>query len=380
MPGETGQRLRGAAPCLDAELAAAGLLPPRTLSVAITSACNLSCRHCWLECGRDRRPEQVDAAALGALISEFAGLGGEELVLTGGEPLCHPDWPALLAACCSQPGMRRVLLQTNATLIDAGLAATLGGDAFHKLAFQVSLDGCSAATHDLVRGAGSLAQALAGLRCLTAVGLGPRTTIAFTEMRHNLAEIPRLLELADQLGVARVVGQTLIESGSAAHNPALQRPSREQYLELLERFDADPGFRRRCRDRGSFPAIEWMVGAAGSTHTGCRFLEQPYVTAGGLLFPCALLQVEAFAGRGVYQRPLAEVIAAVLPVWAQLQQVSRTRTITLPCIAGCPGGRHCGGGCLARAYAHGGSLAAREDRCELRQGVYERCAGRLPER
>jgi radical SAM protein with 4Fe4S-binding SPASM domain len=359
-------------------IAAAGLLPPRALTVAITADCNLRCQHCWLECGRDGDAGVVGVPALQELVREFIALGGKELCITGGEPLTHPQWLDLLEFCCRQPELQRVCLQTNATLIDADIATVLGGGAFGKLAIQVSLDGCSAATHDLIRGAGSLQQALRGLRCLVDAGLGGQTTIAFTEMRHNLAELPELLELAEQLGIARVIGLTLIAAGGAAGNAATQLPTSGQYLALLERFDSDPGFRQRCQAIGSFPALEWQRGADESVHTGCRFLEKPYVTAHGLLYPCALLQVEAFAGRGIYRQPLAEVITAVLPVWTELLQASRERTTAMPCVAGCPGGRHCGGGCLARAYLHGGSLVAREDRCALRQEVYRRCAGAEP--
>jgi radical SAM protein with 4Fe4S-binding SPASM domain len=357
-------------------IAATGLLPPRALTVAITTTCNLRCQHCWLECGRDEdTAELVGVPALQELVREFIALGGEELCLTGGEPLLHPAWLELLDFCCRQPELQRVCLQTNATLIDAGIAAILGGEAYAKLSLQISLDGCSEATHDLIRGDGSLKQALRGLRCLVDAGLGGRTAIAFTEMRHNLAELPQLLELADQLGISRVIGLTLIAAGGAAGNAATQLPTREQYLALLAQFDSDPGFRQRCQALGSFPALEWRHGANDSAHAGCRFLEKPYVTAHGLLYPCALLQVEAFAGRGIYRQPLAAVIAAALPLWTELLQASRERPTAMPCVADCPGGRHCGGGCLARAYLHGGSLAAREDRCALRQEVYRRRAG-----
>ena len=353
------------------QIAAVGLLPPRALTVAITTACNLRCEHCWLECSRGGADAcLVGVPELQALVQEFVALGGEELCITGGEPMTHPAWLEMLAIGCRPPEVRRVCLQTNATLIDADTATLLGGEAFGKLSLQVSLDGCHEATHDLVRGAGSLKQALRGLRCLVDAGLGGQTTIAFTEMRHNLAELPQLLELADQLGVARVIGLTLIEAGGAAGNAATQLPTAQQYLALLEQFDSDPGFRQRCQDFGSLPALDWLRGAAASVHAGCRFLERPYVTARGLLYPCALLQVEAFAGRGVYRQPLAEVITAALPVWTGLMQASRKRPKAMSCVASCPGGRHCGGGCLARGYLHGGSLSAREDRCELRQAVY----------
>jgi radical SAM protein with 4Fe4S-binding SPASM domain len=359
------------------KIAAAGLFPPQRITLALTTECNLQCQHCWLECPRvDQPPERVQTALLDKLLQEFVALGGEELCITGGEPLLHPDWLDILAAGCAHPQIKQATLQTNGTLLDEEIARTLAGGEFHQLAVHVSLDGCSEATHDLVRGPGSYKRAMHGLRCLVAAGLGPKTTLAFTEMRHNFAEIPQLLETAEQLGLSSVVGLPLINSGCAEQSETALLPTSEQYLALLERFDRDAGFREHYEKFGNFAAIEWMRGASASVHPGCRFLEQPYVTAGGLLYPCALLQVDDFAGRGTYERSLAETISAVLPLWADLMQVSQARTTDMACIDRCAGGHHCGGGCLARAYLPGRNLDAREDRCELRQAVYSWCAQR----
>ena len=103
---------------------------------------------------------------------------------------------------------------------------------------------------------------------------------------------------------------------------------------------------------------------------GCRFLEKPYLCGRGLLYPCALLQVDGYAGRGVYERSLGAAILAELPLWADLQRVSQARTTDMDCLTHCSGGHHCGGGCLARAYLPDRNLTAREDRCELRRAVY----------
>lgn len=353
------------------KIALAGLLPPKQLTVALTNACNLQCRHCWLDCPPiERDPQPTPKELVEKLVQEFVGLGGEELCLTGGEPLTHPDWLPILSACCAHPALQAVILQTNGTLLTARIARTFAAGGFDKLRFQVSLDGCSEATHDLIRGPGSLARALCGLRCLADAGFGPKTTIAFTEMRHNFGEIPQLLETADHLGVAAVVGLPLINSGRAEQSEIARLPTREQYLALLERFDCDPLFRERYEKLGNFSAIEWMKGVSTSVHSGCRFLEKPYVTTRGLLLPCALLQVNGFAGRGTYEHSLAEAIIEALPLWSDLLQVSQARATDMACINSCAGGRHCAGGCLARAYLPDRNLTAREDRCELRQAVY----------
>jgi MoaA/NifB/PqqE/SkfB family radical SAM enzyme len=103
--------------------------------------------------------------------------------LTGGEPLCHPDWFRLLR-CARDLDFPQLALQTNADLIRDDTAEALASLDFPGLSIQVSLDGATAASHDLVRGTGAFAGALAGLKRLVAVGLAPRLSLFLSEMRH----------------------------------------------------------------------------------------------------------------------------------------------------------------------------------------------------
>jgi molybdenum cofactor biosynthesis enzyme MoaA len=48
---------------------------------------------------------------------EFAGLGGSELLLTGGEPFLHPDLGELVEACTA---FLPVTILTNAMLLARG--------------------------------------------------------------------------------------------------------------------------------------------------------------------------------------------------------------------------------------------------------------------
>ena len=241
---------------LPGQIAAAGLLPPKALTVAITTGCNLRCAHCWVDCRRTAdAPQLVGLAAFRKLLGEFTDLGGRELCITGGEPMTHPAWRDMVAAGCTHPRVDKVTLQTNGSLLDTQTLKSLAGETFHTLCLQVSLDGCSPATHDLVRGAGNFERVMLGLKGLADAGFASRTTIAFTEMRHNFEEIPRLLDLADQLEVAAVIGLTLIAEGSARRSKTALMPAREQYLALVGRYENDPVFRKRYDRLGRFAAI-----------------------------------------------------------------------------------------------------------------------------
>lgn len=348
--------------------ARAGLRLPRALTVAITGACNLRCRHCWVESGTSTSAGHVPVAAALRLVDGFAALGVDAVWITGGEPLAHPGWERLLEQCCARPSLRVVGVQTNAGLLDQRRVAALRALPIDRLALQVSLDGASPATHDQVRGAGSFGAALAGVTRLAAAGLGGRTAIAFTEMRHNMEDLPALLELVERLHLRGVVAGTLVRGGRAARS-GLEPPTPAQYRALLARYHADARFRERYDRLGRCPAVEWWRGRAGAGGDPCALFDHPYVGADGRLAPCRLCQADEFAVAGAFDRPLHRTLDEAIPRWQRLLRLARWRAARLPACRGCPAQRPCASGCIGRALASCGSAAATEDRCELRRAV-----------
>ncbi|MDR3556753.1 MAG: radical SAM protein [Syntrophobacteraceae bacterium] len=352
----------------------AGLKPPKTLTVSITNGCNLGCAHCWPQSRHELTESPVPAQAVENLITEFVRFGLEEVVVTGGEPLTHPDWLAILAWCCQQPDIRSVCLQTNGTLLSEVAVNGLVALGRAGLSVQVSLDGATEKTHDYVRGKGSFERALCGLRELVQGGLGSVTRVAFTEMRHNFDEIPSLLDILSEMGVGGLVTGALVRKGRAAASHRLALPTPSQYRKLLERYHLDPGFRLAYERIANISVIEWYKGRAHGLGGVCRCIESPYVTADGRMYPCALLQADECAAVNVYGRSLAEVLCESLPLWSKLPETSRRRALELKRCRRCPGLPHCGGGCMGRAHAAHGQFMREEDRCLLRKVAYTFCA------
>jgi radical SAM protein with 4Fe4S-binding SPASM domain len=358
-------------------VARAGLRPPSALTVAITGRCNLRCRHCWVEAGTRAAPGDVPVEAVVRLAGELTAAGGRTAWISGGEPLAHAGWREVLSRCCAMPALHSVGLQTNGTLLDADAVATLGALPRAKLLLQVSLDGSSPRTHDRVRGAGSFAATLDGLARLASAGLGPRTSLAFTEMRHNMRDIPELLRLAEDLGLRAVVGGTLVKDGRAARS-RLEPPTVPQVLALVARFEEDAAFRARYLRVGTFPAVEWWRGRAGARGEPCPFLDHPYVSAAGTLYPCALCLARPFGVARVFERPFPAVVADAVANGRELAEIARSRATRLAECAGCPAALACAGGCMGRALATRGRLLAVEDRCDLRRAVHRRAPGSTP--
>ncbi len=355
---------------LKKEIKKAGLRLPRQLTVMITNGCNLNCRHCWPESVSHKSIDPVPVEPLKHLMTGFCALGILEICLTGGEPLTHPEWYELLRFACAQDGLKQVRLQTNGTLVTEENAGLLASMDKNKLIIQVSLEGDTSTSHDVLRGKGSFQKALRGLTYLTAAGLGPQTVVAFTETRSNFDGIPTLLEYLEEIGIGGFTSGTLVQAGRAAENPDLMRPTPEQYRTLLRRYGRDRDFRKRYHRMANIACLEWWFGKNNSTSEDCACLELPYVTAEGSLYPCLMLPADHLAVENVFQRPLQEFLKEAITRWSELPIFKKRRFTELSQCHACSGRTHCRGGCMGRAYAATGDFMTVEDRCALRKAVY----------
>src|SRR5262249_24914354 len=156
-----------------------------------TKACNLSCRHCRAVPQRSLGPMELTTRRALDLIDDIARVARPVMVLSGGEPLFRPDLFDL-GEYGVQSGFR-MALATNGTMVTGRVAARIADAGFSRVA--ISLDGAAAETHDRFRGLpGSHALALRGLRNLR--GEGVSVQINSTIARHNVGELPALLDLA----------------------------------------------------------------------------------------------------------------------------------------------------------------------------------------
>jgi len=348
-------------------LRGAGLHPPEMLTIAITGQCNLACAHCWVGAGPSGAAPQIADHILMQLINDFQVLGGSGLRLTGGEPLLHPGCLKILRLA-GESSLSNIILQTNAMLVGPAELSAFAEIDSGRLQLQVSLDGARAESHDLVRGTGAFRQTLEGLKKLVDHGFGPQLAIFFTEMRHNLLELPAVFSLAADLGIGSVGSGSLVRCGRADSDELIQPPKPEQYPLLLERWKTDEEFRRHYQTIGCVAALEWCQGESPEEQ-GCSFIKTPYLTADGVLFPCLMCHADAFSVAGVFEKGLSAALNEGVPLWASLQELSRSRVTELPECRECALLNTCGGGCMGRAWGSFGAFLVTEDRCSQRQAV-----------
>lgn len=216
------------------------LVKPRSVTVTLTSRCNLRCVMCnhWKHPTRPEEEIPYDQAA--RVISEAADWGVPEIELSGGEPMLRSDFLDLLrhARRCGIG----VNVTTNGTLIDeeaAGEFARTDG-----LRLQISLDGASADTHDWVRGVpGGFERIMAGVERMRRAGCGGDGTpynATTVIVDRNLDELEQIIGLARELGFASITFQPAVDDNLdiMARNPDNPlRPRGERLADLDRAID-----------------------------------------------------------------------------------------------------------------------------------------------
>ncbi|MHB9098826.1 MAG: SynChlorMet cassette radical SAM/SPASM protein ScmF [Syntrophales bacterium] len=168
----------------------------------LTDACNLACRHCWIEPRNLHEGRAISAISRDLFISildQAEPLGTKGVKLTGGEPLLHPHINDLLDTIRQR--RLRLTVETNGTLCSRELAQRIA--ACENAFAAVSLDAAKAETHDWIRGKkGSFVSAVTGIGNLVAAGLKPQ--IIMTLMKRNKDQMEAVVKLAESIGAGSV--------------------------------------------------------------------------------------------------------------------------------------------------------------------------------
>ncbi len=185
--------------------------PPSAMSFALTSACNLQCKHCSATAGKPL-PDELSTSEWLKLVSEIAEIGVSLIALTGGEPFLRNDVFEIIEKIMEFPmGLR---INTNATLLTEDLVRQLS--AMPRLPFigvSVSVDGAQSESHDWLRGDGTFEKTIRGLELLANYGIIFKLFTVVT--KHNRHELEDILQLAKQLGAREIEIGLVIMSGRA---------------------------------------------------------------------------------------------------------------------------------------------------------------------
>jgi len=151
--------------------------------------CNLACKHCYATSADIDFPGELSSGEIYRVLDDLKSCGVSVLILSGGEPLLHPDIFAI-SRRARDMGFY-VGLSSNGTLITPANIDSIRDIGYDYVG--ISLDGMRA-THDLFRRRqGAFDESIAGIRLCRDAGI--KVGLRFTLTRDNALELPDLLQL-----------------------------------------------------------------------------------------------------------------------------------------------------------------------------------------
>ena len=193
----------------------------------ITRTCNLRCVHCYADSHAERYPGELTWEQCCAVIDDLADYKVNALLLSGGEPLLHPQLPQILQRA-TEKGLK-VTISTNGTRITPEYARM-----FKDLGVAyvgISLDGIGA-VHDQFRGVkGAFDGAIRGFKLCEAVG--QKTGLRLTLTRNNVQSMEQILNFIEDEGIQRVCFYHLVPTGRGVDVASLKPEEARAALDML---------------------------------------------------------------------------------------------------------------------------------------------------
>lgn len=320
-----------------------------SVSFEIAGGCEQKCAHCYnVWKGPDAEPVgRVSTETYKAVMTRaLRESGAKRAVITGGEPLNHPDFLSLAAHARSL--VPRLTVITNGNRL-AGVAPALAR--IGATSVQVTLLAGDAARHDELKGdEGSFLRTLSGaVACLER---GIEIVVCFVCTPENFEEFPKVLEIVAALGVRHVSFNRASPTGWAVTRIPQILPEAEMLercLEAAEAAHARFGIRTKTAmplppcvvGHERFPHVEF--GFCGVGREGTEFAVDPTgVVRSCNLSSTALADLRIDSWKDAEAHPYLDEFRAALP------EACRS----------CEHALRCRGGCKESSLAVYGSLVA----------------------
>ena len=337
------------------------LSAPLSILWEITHECDLRCKHCLINAGKQEQDE-MSLEEVKKTIEQLAEMKVFKITFGGGEPLVRADFLDILDYASRFNFV--IKLTTNGTLVNNSLLKRLKDT--NVFSVQVSLDGLEQ-THNAFRGREkSFEKAVAALKAFSDAGYWTLMCTAIT--RYNVNELEALVDLAVRCGASSFKPSPFIPVGRGKENieklaitplelknlakTMLQK--KEAYKDIID-----------MQIDGLFPWLFESCGSRsntikGSSQVGCSAgVSEVVITPTGDVLPCPFLR-DFVAGslRGT----------SLKDIWKNSEIFDVFRNLKSNQLEGdcrnCEYVPHyCQGGCRAAAYAWRGNLFAQDPHC-----------------
>lgn len=335
-----------------------------------TNMCNLRCLHCYQRADKPL-PNELTLREKLRVVDELDRAGVAAVALSGGEPTIHPHFYDVVRELASR-GIY-VAVATNGWAF-ADIEKLRKAKRLGLRYVEVSVDSANPKRHDYFRGvSGAWKRAVKALE--NAVKLGVNHAMATTITKINIDEVEDILDLAESIGVKRVIFFNFVPVGRGKENMWLDLDplEREEFLRTIykemrrrkiEIVSTAPQYGRVALQLsggedvapthfyvGEDPIVKALSEFVGGCGAGRIYAAlQP----DGTVAPCVFLPIPVGSLRE----------KSFWDVWtnAPLFKLLRDRSKLKGFCAQCPYKNVCGG-CRARAYAYFNDPTAPDPGC-----------------
>lgn len=259
---------------------------PKTLVVELTQQCNEKCLHCYIPIGNKQTSTNLELKFIIKAINEFKELGGEKIILTGGEIFLFNNLLPVIGYINSLN--LDIILFSNLTMLTRRTIEFFKEKKVKLV--QTSLYGASPQQHDqITQIRGSFERTLFSLTELNKNNVKTRVVIVL--MKQNYRELPKMIEIVKTTG-AEIGIETVVSSCYDQSKENLEcRLSQAELIEALTLLkEADPELFRetvkvRSKDEFFENPVEYL------TNPICDGgKETLYLTSEGEISPCPQLR------------------------------------------------------------------------------------------
>ena len=346
-----------------------------------TNMCNLRCIHCYQRADKPT-PDELSLEEKLDLVRQLDEAGVAAVALSGGEPTIHPHFLRVVEELAHR-GIY-VAVATNGWMFANRERLKAAVDKGLRY-IEVSVDSAKPEVHDRFRGVpGAWSRAVKALE--NAVEMGVSNAMATTITRINKDEVDDILDLAEKIGVERVIFFNFVPVGRGADNAWLDL-SPEEREELLRKLYHESKKRRvivlstapqyarvvlqESRGEEVAPTHFYMgedrfVKALAEYVGGCGAGRiYAAIQPNGDVTPCVFFPAKVGNVREKHFREIWEKA----PLFQQLRDRDKLHGVCGKCPY-----RYICGGCRARAYAYTGDPLGPDPGCILAKKEWEKLA------
>lgn len=324
--------------------------------IEINSHCNKKCIYCYNE-DIIESFTVLPLSVVTKIIDEMKALGVNNISLSGGEPMLHPNILDILAYCHDTD--IKVTMITNCSVINKENIRSLTESGPN---LQLTIDSGIEDIHNMSRGKGTLQGQKSALNLLKENGYQGEINLRCNLWKKNLFEdsVKSVIEFAVEFGIKQV-GFNLAHATENFHEILASSSEIEKADKMIEKLAA------------GYPDAQIKFNEA-TVSLGCPFIEDEKtvgcgfrIAPDGFVYPCQLFSDKEFRLGNVYLQTLKDILNGnELQRFLNLIQL---RKHFIPACKSCVCQNFCAGGCPAMAYLENDNIFTFSGSCDRRKSL-----------